>query len=489
MAIKNEKNGANRCPACGATDVSLNPKTGKLRCNFCRSEFAGTAVNALGGIEDLKGDIIGEGAADIIPSEDVILTLKCPACGAEVVINTDEVTSAKCHWCRHVLSVNEKMPNGAVPDMVLPFKLEKATAEKNIQDFVKKRQFFAHPQFKKEFTTENILGAYLPYMVVDANTHATLSGEAEHQIRSYTVGSGNSRRHYYDADVYDVMRDFDLLVDDLTIEASSDKLNQNTLINTNNVISSVMPFDTENCVDWNPGLLRGYASEKRDTNIEDLKPAIDLQVGDMARYHALESMKFYDRGVKWTNEKLEVKGRKWKAAYLPVWLYSYLEVKGDKKLLHYVAVNARTGETMGSVPIYKTKLLIISAIIEMIGIFLGVRWLLFWLGVDTDEDNPALAGLLGFTPGFIFYWIIKSRYRNMGARHKHEKDTKCELKNLKQSDVKRDTRKRLSSSRISGENGRSVKGALSSKSNQEMLGEKLAKGLGIDSMIDITKKK
>ena len=152
-------------------------------------------------------------------------------------------------------------------------------------------------------------------------------------------------------------------------------------------------------------------------------------------------------------------------------------------------MNARTGETMGSVPIYKTKLLIISAIIEMIGIFLGVRWLLFWLGVDTDEDNPALAGLLGFTPGFIFYWIIKSRYRNMGARHKHEKDTKCELKNLKQSDVKRDTRKRLSSSRISGENGRSVKGALSSKSNQEMLGEKLAKGLGIDSMIDITKKK
>ena len=317
MAIKNDKNGMNRCPKCGATDVALNPKTGKLRCSFCRAEFEGQAVNAQGGIEDLVGDVIGEGATDIIPSEDVILTLKCPACGAEVVINTDEVTSAKCHWCRHVLSINEKMPNGAVPDMVLPFKLEKPTAQKDIEEFVKKRQFFAHPQFKKEFTTENIMGVYLPYMVVDANTHATLSGEAEHQTRSYTVGSGNSRRHYYDADVYDVMRDFDLLVDDLTIEASADKLNQNTLINTNNVISAVMPFDTENCEDWNPGFLRGYASEKRDTNIEALKPAVDLQIGDMARYHALESMKFYDRGVKWTNEKLDVKGRKWKAAYLP----------------------------------------------------------------------------------------------------------------------------------------------------------------------------
>lgn len=482
MAIKNDKNGMNRCPKCGATDVALNPKTGKLRCSFCRAEFEGQAVNAQGGIEDLVGDVIGEGATDIIPSEDVILTLKCPACGAEVVINTDEVTSAKCHWCRHVLSINEKMPNGAVPDMVLPFKLEKPTAQKDIEEFVKKRQFFAHPQFKKEFTTENIMGVYLPYMVVDANTHATLSGEAEHQTRSYTVGSGNSRRHYYDADVYDVMRDFDLLVDDLTIEASADKLNQNTLINTNNVISAVMPFDTENCEDWNPGFLRGYASEKRDTNIEALKPAVDLQIGDMARYHALESMKFYDRGVKWTNEKLDVKGRKWKAAYLPVWLYSYLEVKGDKKLLHYVAVNARTGETMGSVPIYKTKLMIYATIIEIIGAFLGVRWILFCLGLDTDDDNPFWLGLLGFTPGFIFYWVITNRYRNMSARHKHEKETKCELKNLKQSDVKREARKRLSSSRIAGENGTSVRGALSSKSNQKMLGEQLAKGLGVDQM-------
>lgn len=489
MAIKNEKNGANRCPKCGATDVALNPKSGKLRCKYCRSEFEGAKVNGSGGIEDLEGDVIGEGATDIIPSEEIILTLKCPACGAEVVINTEEVTSAKCHWCRHILSVNEKLPNGAVPDMVLPFKLEKGTAQKNIEEFVKKRQFFANPTFKKEFTTENIMGVYLPYMVVDANTHAMLSGEAEHQTRSYTVGSGNTRRHYYDADAYDVMREFDLLVDDLTIEASADKLNQNTLINTNNVISAVMPFDTENCEDWNPGLLRGYASEKRDTNIEALKPAVDLQIGDMARYHARESMQFYDRGVKWTNEKLDVKGRKWKAAYLPVWLYSYLEVKGDKKLLHYVAVNARTGETMGSVPIYKTKLLIIAAIIEAIGIFLGVKWIMMCLGLDTDEDNPALLGLLGFTPGFIFYWVITSRYRNMGARHRHEKETKCEVKNLKKSDVKREERKRLSSSRIAGENGTSVRGALSSKSNQEMLGEKLAKGLGVDSMLDANKKK
>ena len=28
------KDGQNKCPKCGATDIALNVKTGKLRCNF-----------------------------------------------------------------------------------------------------------------------------------------------------------------------------------------------------------------------------------------------------------------------------------------------------------------------------------------------------------------------------------------------------------------------------------------------------------------------
>ena len=482
MAIKNDKNGVNRCPKCGATDVTLNMKSGKLKCNFCRTEFDDQSVNANGGVEDLKGDVIGEGASNIIPDEKVVVTLKCPACGAEVVINTDEAVNARCHWCRHTLSLNEKMKNGAVPDLVLPFKLEKSKAEANIRAFVEKRQFFAHPKFKAEFTTGNIMGVYLPYMVVDVNSHACLSGEAEHLVRKYTVGSGNNRRTYYDADAYDVTREFDLLIDDLTVEASSDKLNQDLRSNTNNVINSIMPFDTENCLGWNPAYLRGFTSERRDTNIDLLKPVVQTQSSDVARYKVRESMTFYDRGAKWTNEKIEIKGTSWKAAYLPVWLYSYLQDDGKEKLLHYVAVNARTGETMGSVPINKAKLRLISGIIEIIGIIVGTYWILFWLGVDTDDDNPWLAGLLGYTPGFIFYWIKMNRYRNMNARHNHERETKATVKDLKKTDNLREHRKGLSSSRIAGRNDDVVRGVIA-KNGKEMMGEKMANYLGIGRMV------
>ena len=81
MVVKNNKNGVNRCPKCGATDVALNMKTGKLKCNFCRTEFDDKGVNEYGGVENLKGEIVGEGATNIIPDEKIVLTLKCPACG------------------------------------------------------------------------------------------------------------------------------------------------------------------------------------------------------------------------------------------------------------------------------------------------------------------------------------------------------------------------------------------------------------------------
>lgn len=476
-----EKNGINRCPNCGASDIRLDIKSGKLKCSNCRSSFEDEPANARGGVEDLKGFNIGGGAKDIIPSEKVIVTLKCPACGAEVVINTDEATSARCHWCRHTLSINEKMPNGAVPDLVLPFKAEKTVAEEKIREFVEKRKFFAHPKFKKEFAPDNVMGVYLPYMIVDVNAHAEMKGEAEHLIRRYTSGSGNHKTTYYDAEAFAVTREFDLLVDDLTIESSSERLKQDVRVNTNNVINAIMPFDTENAVAWNPNYLLGFASERRTTNVEDLRAQLKLQVGDIARYKVKESMEYYNRGAKWTSEEVTTKGAKFKAAYLPVWLYSYLQDSGNKKMLHYVAVNARTGETMGSVPINKTRLLIVSGIIEIIGLIMGWYWIRFWLGIDTDDDNPFWLGFAGLTPGFIFYWIKTTKYRNMNARHKHEAETPSEVKNLKKTDVSLGRRNRLRSASIAGRNDSIVKGVVA-KAGERMMGEKMANFVGINRM-------
>ncbi len=38
-----------------------------------------------------------------------------------------------------------------------------------------------------------------------------------------------------------------------------------------------MPFDTENCVKWDANYIKGYTSEKRDTNVEELKGLVKEQ--------------------------------------------------------------------------------------------------------------------------------------------------------------------------------------------------------------------
>jgi len=446
------KDGQNKCPKCGASDISLNVNKGHLRCNFCRHEFEPEKVNGLeSDISKLQGYVMASGTQDIVADTNDILTLKCSSCGAEVVIDTSASTQARCHWCRNTLSINQQIPNGSIPDVVLPFAITKDIAKMEIENFVGKRKFFAHPKFKEEFTTENIMGVYFPYMLVDINSHANFIGEGEHLVRSYTRGSGDNKRVYYDADVYDVKREFDLLIEGLTVESSLDKLNNKASDKTNNVINAIMPFDIENCVKWNANYLKGYSSERRDTSVGQLGGLVEAQAKDVARFSANDTLKEYDRGVAWTHEQLEIKGQQWKAAYLPVWLYSYQQVNGDKQILHYVAVNARTKETMGSVPIHMPKLLGVSFIVEIIGIFA-------MMFVDFDYN------FLFLFAGFVYFFIMYQRYRNSNARHRHEIETKKNMQNVIKNDKYIKRRTGLTSSKINGANNMNISAkGLSSK--------------------------
>lgn len=443
------KDGQTKCPKCGSTDIAVNANTGILRCNFCRHEFEPQKVAGIvTDLHQLTGQVIGSGAQDIVADVKDVLTFKCASCGAEVVVDTAEAPQARCHWCRNTLSVNQQIPNGAIPDMVLPFKLPKAEAQGEIEKFVGKRKFFAHPKFKEEFTTQNIMGVYLPYMVIDVNAHANFAGQGEHLTKTYYRGSDENRQTYYDADLYAVEREFDIYIDNLTVESSADKLDHQQSGKTNNVINAIMPFDIENCVKWDANYLKGYTSEKRDTNIEQLKTLVDNQSKDIARYKANEVLKQYDRGVCWAKEELSVKGQQWSATYLPVWLYSYQQkLKSGKQLLHYVAVNARTKETMGSVPINMTRLAGVSAIVELIG-------LLFWWFIFIDWDY----GWTFIFLGIIFFALFYLKYRNSNARHTYETETKSEMENLRSVDQFIESRKGLTNPKIKGANNLNVSG-------------------------------
>ena len=117
-----------------------------------------------------------------------------------------------------------------------------------------------------------------------------------------------------------------------------------------------------------------------------------------------------------------------------------METKSNgNKVLHYVAVNARTKETKGSVPIHIPKLLCVSGIVEAFGGFLT--------SLDLFEEDAIF-----LLSGFVFYFIMWLRYRNAGARHTYERETKTSVKNLRKEDRFIKELKRLRSSNIEGRN-------------------------------------
>ncbi|MDB6163764.1 MAG: TFIIB-type zinc ribbon-containing protein, partial [Xanthomonadaceae bacterium] len=332
----------------------------ELICQYCRHEWHGERVEeafGLGeGIDRLEGTIIASGARDIAADAANVMTFKCPGCGAEVTVNTANAMTARCHWCRHQFGINEQVANGAVPDAVLPFHIKKEDAVARIRQFVDKRRLFALKAFKEQFTPENVGGVYLPYMIVDGNTSVDVAGQGEIETRQYT----SDKKTYYDADVYTLERHVDFTVDDLPLESSRARGNLDTRTNTNNIINTILPFDTKNAVKWNASYLAGMTSEKRDEDVEQLRPRLEDELLSIARCQVQKSVDRYDRGVRWEAERLNVHGTRWVSMYLPVWLYSYHQPGPNGGLLHYIAVNGRTGETMGSVPVQQWKLLTVA---------------------------------------------------------------------------------------------------------------------------------
>ena len=381
-AAKELRDGLNHCPKCGSTEVRHRAGSDRLICMYCRHEWAATRVEeafGLGeGIADLRGTQRASGASDIDTDAASLRSYKCGGCGAEVVINTETAMTARCHWCRHVLGVNEQIDNGAVPDAVLPFHVRKEDAVARIRQFVGKRSLFALKAFKDGFTPENVVGVYLPYMVVDARGSADAAGVGEIQTRRYTRGQGKNKQTYYDADVWQVQRHVDFTVDDLTLESSARRGNLDTRSNTHNVINTILPFDTKNAVKWNASYLVGYTSERRDRDVQHLMPRLHEQLLAIARAQMQPSVQHCDRGVRWERERIDLQGTRWVAMYLPVWLYAHHQPGpgggAQGGLRHYIAVNGRTGETMGSVPVQQWKLVLaalaIGTVVEALALWI-----------------------------------------------------------------------------------------------------------------------
>ncbi len=365
-------NGVNRCLKCGASDVRLDGTW--LVCDYCHYRWD-TAVFDTNppltqGLQAFTGTAVSDGAEDIDTSD--LVTIECTGCGAEICINTASSLSTHCPWCRHVLSINNPVGNGAIPDAILPFLITREDAMNRMWRYVLERATFTTDAFKRDFSSYTIFPIYLPYLVVDGEATVRLDGHA--WVRQGQSKSGEVT--VYRSDECTVMREADLTVDDLTIEARSARSNVYAAVSTTNIINAILPFDIGNAVRFSAHYIAdGVGFEKRDLDVSVAMSYAADHFATIARVYVNQTLTGYTGGVRWEAEQVAVKGTRWVSMLLPVWLYGFQESTTRGPMMHYIVVNGRTGETQGSVPIdtgrakskaWRQALLIASLLVPLI---------------------------------------------------------------------------------------------------------------------------
>ncbi len=220
---------------------------------------------------------------------------------------------------------------------------------------------FASPEFMRDFRAASPQPAYLPYLVVDGRVSVRLEGRAWDQnpgSRAWgsariSVGSAAQDER---VEEFAVMREADLLVDDLAIEARSTRSRLFAAVSTTNIINAIQPFDVEHAMRFDANYIaEGVTFERRDLEVSDAMGDAAGLFATIARGYVNQTLKQYRGGVRWESETVAMKGTRWVSVLLPVWLYAFEETTPTGPMMHYLAVNGRTGETEGSVPIDEAR--------------------------------------------------------------------------------------------------------------------------------------
>ncbi|MBO4457784.1 MAG: hypothetical protein J5802_08695 [Butyrivibrio sp.] len=240
------------CPACGGA-MEFNPKTQKLKCPFCDSEFdvkdyvanhnsssAGTAT------EDTSS---AEGEAS-----EPLFVYSCGSCGGEI-ITTESLGSTKCPFCSNNIVVKEKFTGEFKPDYIIPFSKTKEDAVNTYKSYVAARKLIP-PVFAEKNHIDEIRGIYVPFWLYNATEHFSATYDATKK-RIWE----DHRYVYTETKHYNVYREGTESFSNVPVDASKEM--------PDDLMDSLEPFDRSKMIPFNMGYLAGFLANKYNVSSEE----------------------------------------------------------------------------------------------------------------------------------------------------------------------------------------------------------------------------
>lgn len=264
------------CPSCGAT-MKYSPKRLKLFCENCET------------CKDIEFLPLGEkhlwenrnkNTSDVKEWAEETKNLKCPNCGANVILNKLEYSKA-CPYCGSSLVGDTSELPSIAPDGIIPFTFSNEEAvDKYVAGLRKK--WFVPNAFKKAPPVDNIHGVYIPSFGYDADTISKYSGTlaTDHTTRD---AQGNTHTHTTYQHISGTHKD--KFVD--TLVETSSKMNQTELM-------AIEPFDTSKMVKFNQSFIMGYTVEHYENTLEECKKVAESLMEDNIKNRILSGY-HYDR--------------------------------------------------------------------------------------------------------------------------------------------------------------------------------------------------
>ena len=131
-----------KCPCCGGA-IAFDSRIQKMKCPYCDTEFDMETLRQFDE-ENLEKDYDPKWQAENVqqPEEELddedgkLVSYTCESCGGEIIAD-QTMASSSCPYCGNPVIVMKKLSGTLKPQTVIPFKLDKKEAEKQLKTHLK----------------------------------------------------------------------------------------------------------------------------------------------------------------------------------------------------------------------------------------------------------------------------------------------------------------------------------------------------------------
>lgn len=319
-----------KCPNCSAP-LFFDIDSQNWKCKFCNSEFT---IEDLGRIEALGStETIEEGDSSLVAeakTEEATMYV-CPSCGGKI-ITTSTTAATFCIYCHNPAVIISRLTEQEHrPDLLIPFKLKKEEAVKNLQALCKRRLFLPK-DFKKFVSDGEVSGLYVPYWLFDFDVTFSFTAKG---IK--TQSWHDTEYRYTKTDDYNVARTGKFCFEKIPADGSQ-KMNDN-------LMELMEPFDYSQMLDFKMEYLSGHFADIYDANLDDSAEKTFSRVYPNIKRNLLSTASEYSH-LQGTTNSLDKKKMNYTNVMLPVWTLM-ANCDGNKYIF---AMNGQTGKMSGCLP-------------------------------------------------------------------------------------------------------------------------------------------